>query len=291
MSAYRFSDASTSAEVSSLSLWKRTPFRSVMVTFLPSLIGSYFSSRSIFGPFFESRVNSPSKTCQPKLAVTVAVVKTGSWAGGSPIMAHLSVPPFFGSPAGGGGGLGVGGRLRVGLRRGGRLAAAAARPRPGRWWRPGRPAWRLGRLGGGLLGRAGCRQRRDGADGHQGGQALEQRATGRHSAHDEAWHRRSHDQTPWRTSSKVEPSRAGIKQPTRERRMAPSISSESRSRGQETCLFQPAFPRLLGDMDLSPQESQAFHMNGSGGLIVPWSFVERARSAKYSPYLCSGTSW
>ena len=73
MSVYRFSDASTSAEVSSLSLWKRTPFRSVIVTFLPSLLGSYFSSRSIFGPGRRSRVNSPSKTCQPKFAVTVAV--------------------------------------------------------------------------------------------------------------------------------------------------------------------------------------------------------------------------
>ena len=27
-------------------------------------------------------------------------------------------------------------------------------------------------------------------------------------------------------------------------------------------------------------ESQAFHMNGSGGLVVPWSFEERARSTK-----------
>src|SRR5581483_6579335 len=40
------------------------------------------------------------KTCQPKLAVTVAVVNIGSSAGGSPMIAHFSVPPFFGSPAG-----------------------------------------------------------------------------------------------------------------------------------------------------------------------------------------------
>jgi hypothetical protein len=101
MSMYRFRDASTSAEVSSLSLWKSTPFRTVMVTSLPSADGSYFSSRSIFGPFFESRVKSPSYICQPMLAVTVAVVKTGSNAGGSPMMAHLRMPPFFGSPAAG----------------------------------------------------------------------------------------------------------------------------------------------------------------------------------------------
>ena len=100
MSLYRLSDASTSAEVTSLSLWKVTPFRSVMVTFLPSLEGSYFSSRSIFGACEALRVKRPSKTCQPKFAVTVAVVNCGSSAGGSPIVAHFRVPPFFGSPPG-----------------------------------------------------------------------------------------------------------------------------------------------------------------------------------------------
>ena len=61
MSTYRLSDASTSAEVTSLSLWKVTPLRSVIVAFLPSLEGSYFSSSISFGAWALLRMNSPSK--------------------------------------------------------------------------------------------------------------------------------------------------------------------------------------------------------------------------------------
>ena len=42
--------------------------------------------------------------------------------------------------------------------------------------------------------------------------------------------------------------------------------------------------------DYLTQASQAFQKYGSDGFSVPMTLVERARNAKYSPYLTAGTS-
>src|SRR6266540_2175663 len=96
----RLTEATTSAEVISLSLWKGMFLRRLNIQFLPSPETSYLSSKNGTGSCLSFFWKSCSNMCHEMLAVIVAVVNDGSSAGGSPMIPTFRVPPFRGSSAG-----------------------------------------------------------------------------------------------------------------------------------------------------------------------------------------------